>query len=130
MAGDFSRAFNSWFDRKVENLNRRTFRALDESMKEGEEITQTFIATRGTSGTGKQGRVDTGKMLDSVGSEAKLLNKDEAEGRFGWLNEQPFYAEYQERGTEFIPPMLALSDAAEITIQELDRKIGDAIKGA
>lgn len=127
---DFSGAFNSWFDRKVENLNRRTFRALDESMTEGEEITQTFIATRGTSGTGKQGRVDTGKMLESVGSEAKLLNKDEAEGRFGWLNEQPFYAEFQERGTEFIPPMLALSDAAEITIQELDRKLGDAIKGA
>lgn len=127
---DFSRAFNSWFDRKVENLNRRTFRALDESMKEGEEITQTFIATRGTSGTGKQGRVDTGKMLDSVGSEAKLLNKDEAEGRFGWLNEQPFYAKFQEPGTQYIEPMYALSDAAEITIQELDRKIGDAIKGA
>lgn len=129
MAG-FSSAFNSWFDRKVENLNRRTFRALDESMKEGEEITQTFIATRGTSGTGKQGRVDTGKMLDSVGSEAKLLNSEEADGRFGWLNEQPFYAEFQEAGTKFIAPMYALSDAAEITIQELDRKLGDAIKGA
>jgi hypothetical protein len=127
---DFSRAFNSWFDRKVENLNRRTFRALDESMKEGEEITQTFIATRGTAGTGKQGRVDTGKMLDSVGSEAKLLNSDEAEGRFGWLNEQPFYAEFQEAGTQYIEPMYALSDAAEITIQELERKLGDAIKGA
>lgn len=127
---DFSRAFGAWFDGKVESLNRRTFRALDESMKEGEELTQTFIATRGTSGTGKQGRVDTGKMLDSVGSEAKLLNKDEAEGRFGWIGEEPFYAEFQERGTEFIPPMLALSDAAEITVQELDRKLGDAIRGA
>lgn len=127
---DFSSAFNSWFDRKVDSLNRRTFRALDESMKEGEEITQTFIATRGTPGTGKQGRVDTGKMLDSVGSEAKLLNSDEAEGRFGWLNEQPFYAEFQEAGTQYIEPMYALSDAAEITIQELERKLGDAIKGA
>lgn len=127
---DFSSAFNSWFDRKVDNLNRRTFRALDESMKEGEEITQTFIATRGTSGTGKQGRVDTGKMLDSVGSEAKLLNSEEAEGRFGWLNEQPFYAEFQEAGTKYIEPMYALSDASEIAIQELERKLGDAIKGA
>lgn len=127
---DFSSALNSWFDRKVENLNRRTFRALDDSMKEGEELTQTFIATRGTSGTGKQGRVDTGKMLDSVGSDAKILNSDEAEGRFGWLKEQPFYAEFQEAGTRFIEPMYALSDAAEITVQELDRKLGDAIKGA
>lgn len=130
MAENFGRAFNSWFDRKVESLNRRTFRALDESMKEGSETTQTFIATRGTSGTGKQGRVDTGKMLDSVDSDAKLLNDNEAEGRFGWLNEQPFYAEFQEAGTRFIEPMYALSDASEITIQELDRKLGDAIKGA
>lgn len=127
---DFSRAFGAWFDGKVENLNRRTFRALDESMKEGEELTQTFIATRGTSGTGKQGRVDTGKMLDSVGSEAKLLNKDEAEGRFGWIGEEPFYAEYQELGTQYIEPMNALSDAAEVTIQELRAKLGDAIKDA
>lgn len=127
---DFSRAFNSWFDRKVENLNRRTYRALDESMTEGEEITQTFIATRGTSGTGKQGRVDTGKMLESVGSEAKLLNKDEAEGRFGWLNEQPFYAEFQEAGTQYIEPMYALSDAAEIIQQELEKRLNDAVGGA
>lgn len=127
---DFSRAFNSWFEAKVENLNRSTFRALDESMKEGAELTQTFIATRGTSATGKQGRVDTGKMLDSVGSEAKLLNKDEAEGRFGWLNEQPFYAEFQEAGTQYIQPMYALSDAADIVRQELEAKLGDAIKGA
>lgn len=127
---DFSSAFNSWFDRKVENLNRRTYRALRGSMQEGEEITQTFIATRGTSGTGKQGRVDTGKMLESVGSDTQLINQDEAEGRFGWLNEQPFYAEFQEAGTQYIEPMYALSDAAEITIQELDRKLGDAIRGA
>lgn len=130
MASDFKSAFNAWFDRKVDNLNRRTFRALDDSMKEGEEITQTFIATRGTSGTGKQGRVDTGKMLDSVGSDAKLLNKDEAEGRFGWLNEQPFYAEFQEAGTQYIEPMYALSDAAEIVKQELEARIDDAIGGA
>ena len=127
---DFSRALNSWFDRKVENLNRRTFRALDESMKEGEEITQTFIATRGTSGTGKQGRVDTGKMLDSVNSDAKLLNSEEAEGRFGWLNEQPFYAEFQEAGTQYIEPMYALSDAAEIIQQELEKRLNDAVGGA
>lgn len=130
MSSDFSSAVNAWLDRKVENLNRRTFRALDESMKGGAEITQTFIATRGTSGTGKQGRIDTGKMLDSVNSDAKLLNGDEAEGRFGWLNEQPFYAEFQEAGTQYIQPMYALSDAADIVAQELEAKLGDAIKGA
>lgn len=127
---DFSSAFKSWYELKVENLDRRTFRALDESMKDGEELTQTFIATRGTEKSGKQGRVDTGKMLESVTSETKLVSNDEAEGRFGWLGEQPFYAEYQEAGTSTIAPMYALSDAAEVTIQELRAKLGDAIRGA
>lgn len=130
MAGDFSSAFKSWYEAKVENLDRRTFRALDESMKDGEELTQTFIATRGTEKSGKQGRIDTGAMLDSVTSETKLVSNDEAEGRFGWLGEQPFYAKYQEAGTSTIAPMYALSDAAEDTIQELRAKLGDAIRGA
>jgi len=129
MASDFGRAIHTWFEAKVENLNRRTFRALDESMKEGEELTQTFIATRGTSGTGKQGRVDTGKMLESVGSDAKLLNKDDAEGSFGF-KDGPFYTVFQELGTRSIEPMYALSDAAEIVRQELEDKLGEAIKGA
>lgn len=130
MAEDFGRAAGSWFEEKVRDLNRKTFRALQENMKDGEEITQTFIATRGTPGTGKQGRVDTGKMLDSVSSQATLKNQDEAEGRFGWINKTPFYAEFQEAGTRYIAPMYALSDAAEIVIKQLRQDIGEAVKEA
>lgn len=127
---DFGRAAGSWFEEKVQELNRRTFRALQTNMKDGEEITQTFIATRGTPGTGKQGRIDTGKMLESVGSEAELQGQDEAVGRFGWLDKQPFYAEYQEAGTRYIAPMYALSDAGEIVIKQLRKDINDAVKDA
>lgn len=130
MADDFGRAAGSWFEEKVQSLNRKTFRALQENMKDGEEITQTFIATRGTEGTGKQGRVDTGKMLDSVSNKTELKGPDEAEGRFGWLDKKPFYAEFQEAGTKYIAPMYALSDAADIVIKQLRKDIADAVKDA
>lgn len=126
----FEQAAGGWFQAKVDEINRRTFRTLENAMKEGEEITQTFIATRGTPGTGKQGRIDTGAMLNAVDSEAKLQGKDEAIGRFGWLDKKPFYAEYQEAGTKYIAPMYALSDAAEIVKAELIKNLGNDVKGA
>lgn len=126
----FEQAAGGWFQAKVDEINRRTFRTLQGSMKEGEQITQTFIATRGTAGTGKQGRVETGKMLDSVDSDAKLQGNDEAIGRFGWLDKKPFYAEFQEGGTKHIAPMYALSDAAEIVKADLVSKLSKDVKGA
>lgn len=126
----FSQAAGGWFEAKVNEINRRNYRALQNAMKEGEEITQTFIATRGTAKSGKQGRIDTGKMLESVDSETNLTGRDEAEGRFGWLRKKPFYAEFQEAGTQYIEPMYALSDAAAIVIDELVKDINDNVKDA
>lgn len=120
----------AWFTAKIQSMTRKNFTSLRNAMKDGEETTQTFIATRGTPGTGKQGRIDTGKMLDSVGSDAKLMNEENAEGRFGWLDKKPFYAEYQEAGTQYIAPMYALSDAAEIVRDELIRDLNKNMKDA
>lgn len=127
---DFGKAAGDWFEAKVNEINRKNYRALQESMKDGEETTQTFIATRGTPGTGKQGRVDTGAMLNAVDSDTRLKSRDEAEGRFGWLDKKPYYAEYQEDGTKYIPPMYALQDAAEIVKAELLRKVRENVRDA
>lgn len=126
----FQQAAGAWFEAKVNEMNRKNFASLRNAMKEGEEITQTFIATRGTEGTGKQGRVDTGKMLESVDSETNLKGSDEAEGRFGWLGKKPFYAEFQEPGTKYIAPMYALTDAADIVVDELIRDLGKNVRDA
>lgn len=126
----FEQAAGNWFEAKVNEMNRKNFGSLRDAMKDGEEITQTFIATRGTEKSGKQGRVDTGKMLDSVDSDTKLLSKDEAEGRFGWIKKAPFYAPFQDEGTKTIPAMYALSDAAKIVIDELANDIGKNVRGA
>lgn len=126
----FEEAAGGWFQAKVDEINRKNFAALRGGMQDGEEITQTFIATRGTEKSGKQGRVDTGAMLDAVDSDTTLKSKDEAIGRFGWLKEKPSYAQYQEDGTRYIAPMYALSDAAEIVKIQLIKDISDNVKGA
>ena len=126
----FEQAAGGWFQAKVDEINRKNYAALRENMKDGEEITQTFIATRGTEKSGKQGRVDTGAMLDAVDSETQLKSKDEAIGKFGWLKKKPSYAPYQEDGTKYIAPMYALSDAAEIVKLQLIKDISDNVKDA
>lgn len=126
----FRESAGAWFEAKVDEINRKNFRSLQNAMTDGEEITQTFIATRGTAGTGKQGRVDTGKMLESVDSSTTLQSKDEAIGKFGWLEKKPTYAEFQEAGTRYIEPMYALSDAAEIVKVQLVKDISNNVKDA
>lgn len=126
----FEQAAGEWFQAKVDEINRKNFAALKHNMQDGEEITQTFIATRGTEKSGKQGRVDTGAMLDAVDSDTQLKSKDEAIGRFGWLKKKPTYAQYQEDGTKYIAPMYALSDAAEIVKVQLIKDIFDNVKDA
>lgn len=127
---DFGSSSKAWFEAKVNEINRKNYRALQDNMKDGEEITQTFIATRGTEKSGKQGRVDTGAMLDAVDSDTRLKSQDEAIGRFGWLKKRPFYAEFQEDGTQYIAPMNALSDAAEIVKIQLVKDISSNVKDA
>lgn len=120
----------AWFTAKVAELNRKNFRALDNAMRGGESVTKNLISTRGTPKSGKTGRIDTGKMRDSVDSETKLDNADEATGRFGWTAESPYYALYQEYGTSTIPAMYALTDAAEIAKTQLLRDINNNVKDA
>lgn len=126
----FEEAAGAWFQAKVDQINRKNYAALRKNMNDGEEITQTFIATRGTEKSGKQGRIDTGAMLDAVDSDTQLKSKEEAIGRFGWLKEKPTYAPYQEDGTKYIAPMYALSDAAEIVKIQLMKDISDNVKDA
>lgn len=126
----FEQAAGGWFEAKVNEMSRKNFGSLRDGMKDGEETTQTFIATRGTQKSGKQGRVDTGKMLDAVDSDTKLVSKDEAVGRFGWIKKTPYYAPFQEEGTRTIPAMYALSDAAKIVMDELVKNISKNVRDA
>lgn len=120
----------AWLNAKIGRLDKGSMDALSEAMEAGENITKHNIETRGTEGTGKRGRVETGKMRDSVGSEAKRTGLGRAEGRFGWLQKGPYYTPYQEEGTKNIEPMYALSDAAEEVQQDYIRHMDNVVKDA
>lgn len=120
----------AWFEAKVRKLTAESFQSLEDAMEAGENITKHHIETRGTEGTGKRGRVDTGEMRDRVTSDAVKQGSDVMIGRFGWIEKKPFYAEFQEDGTKYIEPMYALSDAAEEVLQDYLRDMDGIVRDA
>lgn len=120
----------AWFEAKVRELTSNSFKALEDAMEAGENITKHNIETRGTIKTGKRGRVETGEMRDSVQSDTVKQGQDTIIGRFGWLEKKPFYAEFQEDGTKYIEPMYALSDAAEEVLQDYLKDMEGIVRDA
>lgn len=118
----------NWFERKVEELNREARNALKDAAQSGEQITKNHIETRGTEKSGKRGRVETGKMRDSVESRVTKDTRREAEAAFGWLDEQQAYFLFQELGTRSISPMYALTDAGEEVWTHLQRDIDRIVR--
>ena len=121
MAG-MREALHSWFSAKVDNLNDGLRDIAKESAEEGEKLTKQFIETRGTAKSGKQGRIETGAMLDSVSSAVVRETKDEIQTRFGY-NDAPYYTVFQELGTSQVEPMYALTDASEEVFEDLRKDI-------
>lgn len=122
----------AWFERKVESLSREARDAVKDAGKSGENLTKHNIETRGTARSGKRGRVETGRMRDSVTSSFSG-NKYVSVSRFGWLEEEPFYAIFQELGFEHrsgvqVEGMYALSDAGEEVWMDLQRDIDRIVK--
>lgn len=103
----------SWAREKVQNVQRAARLAMDDTVELGKNTMEYNIATRGTAKSGKRGRIETGDMLQSVDSRV-VGGGDNIVGAFGWLDQNPDYALYQEFGTSNgIEPMLALTDAFE-----------------
>lgn len=101
-----------WAREKIGAVRWASREAMDETVQVGASSMEYSISTRGTAKSGKRGRIDTGDMLQSVDSRV-AAGGDRVVGEFGWLDREPGYAPYQEYGTEFIEPMLALTDAQE-----------------
>lgn len=117
-----------WLNTRIGRLSKGSVDALEDAMEAGENITKHNISTRGTEGTGKRGRIETGTMRDEVGSKVTRLGRGEAEGRFGWLEKGPYYTPYQEQGTKNIEPMYALSDAAEEVWEDYLKDMGNVVR--
>jgi hypothetical protein len=120
----------AWFEGKVEAITRGAYRTVSNAVEAGDEITKHHIETRGTAKSGKRGRIDSGAMRDLVDHETQLVSQDEVVGRFGWLGESPYWARYQELGTQYIEPMFALSDAAEEVGQDYLAEMRKVVRDA
>lgn len=122
MAEGFGPAVLAWFNAKVESLENGNREAAIEAGDEIRDTTKRYISTRGTAKSGKQGRIETGAMLNAVDSEVTTNLRREVEVRAGY-HEAPFYTPFQELGTVRIEAMYALSDAAEEVLPKLEKKL-------
>ena len=124
---------NAWFEGKVKELSRRTRRAFREAVKDGEELTKDNIETRGTTKSGKRGRIESGAMRDSVDSKITKENQEEIEGWFGY-KDGPYWTAFQEPGFvhygsgQFVEGTYALTDAGAEIIQNLKEDIDKIVK--
>lgn len=122
----------TWFEGVQRNMINDIKGIIKEATENGETDTKRYIENRGTLKSGKQGRIETGKMRDSVDSEYKDNGKAGATGKFGWINEFERYFGLQEEGFTHtsgvsVEGMYALTDAGNeaesFVVSEIDKVI-------
>lgn len=108
---------------RIENIPEDYLDQAEEIMedvtKEGADLMRQYIRTRGTDKSGKEGRIESGAMLEEVESEV-VRNPRSVRGEFGWGVDGGTYEKYfgyQESGFRHwvsginVPPMHAQLDA-------------------
>lgn len=118
-------------DRFLTRMSNNVREAVHEAGVQGENLVKEYISTRGVGG--KQGRIETGKMRDSVGHR-NTGNRYSAKTAFGWIEQGPEYTPYQERGFRHtsgtsVPGMYALSDAFEKVRADVEAAIRRSVRG-
>lgn len=129
MAQGFGPAVLAWFNAKVDSLEGGN---REGAIAAGDEIvskTKQYISTRGTAKSGKQGRIETGAMLNSVKSDVTKDTPDLVEVKAGY-HDAPFYTVFQELGTSRIQAMYALTDAAEEVLPKLSKDVSQNVRRA
>lgn len=122
-----------WFRGKIEAIEKGNAEIIAETAHRGEEITKHHIESRGIS---KRGRVETGKMRDSITSRVVTDSADRVQAHFGWLETREDYFAYQEGGFRHkgsgqdIPGMYALVDAAEEVFEDMKEDIRKNVRDA
>lgn len=120
---------SKWFKVEVQGAIMDDVHEIVEDVTEGgARQMRQIISTSGTPKSGKEGRIETGKMLDEVKTDVGR-GGNSVVGQFGWLDEQLDYFYYQDEGFrhwisgEMIPGMFALTQSYEEAKSELVRRI-------
>lgn len=130
----------NWFRGLESEIEGRIAEDIEDYAREGAEFTRGLIATRGTSESGKAGRIESGDMIRDIDHRVDHLSNGRIRGLFGWLgaynSPEKMYYVYQEGGfwhvnaARAIEGMFAITDAADYAHENLKRKIAARIKSA
>lgn len=105
--------------------------AMAEAVNEAARFIEEAIRTRGTPKSGKQGRIETGLMYESVDNEIEVSGAL-VKGKLGWRNFQ-LYFELQEGGFIHlggaqVPGMMAFEDAKPFVRDEVVRRLAEKLE--
>lgn len=96
-----------YFEGRIDDAALLGHDALEDSVLHGEdrmrEIIETSVTKTGEERAergGHPGRVDTGDMLDAVGSNITGTDRDTIIGEWGWVNGLEDYFLFQDQGDE------------------------------
>lgn len=129
-----------WIKEKIDKIESGNQRVLENAIEDGAALMKDYISTRPTewmaANRGKTGRIETGKMLRTVGDRVKSKNSENWSGAFGWVDETEGYFLAQEDGGKNsfsgrqIEPMYAMRDAAAEEWKRIQEGIKENIRGA
>lgn len=119
------------FTGKLDQMIAAAQEAMEEAVTEAARFIEEAIRTRGTPKSGKQGRIETGLMYESVDNEVEV-NGALIKGKLGWRNFQ-LYFQLQEEGFihlggEQVPGMMAFEDAKPFVRQEVVRRLAEKLE--
>lgn len=129
----FGAALRGWLDNKINGVDNAVSEVAQKTAEEGAQVVKEYIDSRGTAKSGKRGRVETGNMRDSVTGRSQKVSKGVHRAEFGWIQETPEYAKFQEQGFNHIGGgvvggMYALPDAAEVEVQLAKKRLEEKIR--
>lgn len=70
---------------QIESLTEEIRHDLIQAGEDGATAMEFMVATRGTAKSGKQGRIETGALLDSIDSRVTKDTKTELEVEYGYI---------------------------------------------
>jgi hypothetical protein len=116
-------------DQAKKDLEDRVWAAMQKVIEQAVDDAKRFTADRGTARSGKQGRIDTGLMVQSIVGRVVKDGMDRIVGDFGFLDRNELYFWLQtvngfEHGASFIEPTFALRDAAVRALTVLGEELG------
>jgi len=138
------KGFDSFRKKIKESYTTKELRfAMEETVEFTENVMRDTVENSGTDKTWSRswngrtssgrGRVDTGKMRNSIDSQVEVRGNGDVVGRVGWIKGTPEYTKFQEYGFrhwitgQSIAGMFATRDGAE---QGFDELLSNLEKGA